>query len=121
MKVAIGAAYILALVVGTWWVRSLPDTGPAPVVVAAPDAHGTMAVNVNVTLLEPTATRTPIPTVEPTRAPTRETSINWCGSPEPGRVCQMPPAATATATAYPDCTEATAGEWCVWPTTETPA
>jgi hypothetical protein len=107
----LGIGMVMGMLIG-WGIRGdTPD--PVPAVVAAPDAQGTMAVNVNVTLLEATATRTLIPTVAPTPR-SKRAPINACGTATPGATCQMPPEPTATATPYPDCTKAKAGEWCVW-------
>lgn len=94
-----------------------------PTVVAAPVlAQPTIAVQIRAVLEMPTATPTTVPTRAPTRAPTTTVTINWCGAPEPGRTCQVPPPPTPTPEPMRDCyVETRPGAWCYWPETETTA
>jgi hypothetical protein len=84
-------------------------------VVAAPDAEGTMAVNVNVTILEPTAVPTEIPTLYPT-SKARSDRVNVCGTATPGAVCEWPQPTPLPPTPYPSCSVVTkGGTLCQWP------
>lgn len=93
-------------------------TEPAPEVsIAAPEPDGTSVVYVNVTLLDPTATVTTIPTVRPTNGPTVPPGLNWCSTATPGATCEVPPYPTGTATVYPDCADMASispGSLCQW-------
>jgi hypothetical protein len=119
MKLALSVAYLIGVLTIIWAVQSLPDPAPSPVVVAAPDVPGTMAVNVNVTLYEETATPTEVPTAYPTAAATIDISLRWCSNVTPvaGQECLMPPAPTATEAVRPDC-PTTPGQWCKFPSAD---
>jgi hypothetical protein len=92
---------------------------PSPVVVAAPDAEGTMAVNVNVTILEPTTVPTEIPTLYPTST-TKRDRVDVCGTATPGAICEWPQPTALPPTAYPSCSVATkGGTLCQWATVTT--
>lgn len=118
MRLAITAAYLLALAFGTWWVRSLPDAETRVVVLAATrEAAPAQTVVVQAVLQLPTATATarPKPT---TAASTLTPTINDCTrTPEPGRLCQVPYPPPPTPTPYPDCALMASlkpGAFCEW-------
>lgn len=94
-------------------IRSQGDSAPAAI--PAPQPERTMFVEVHAVLSLPSATSTPIPTVEPTPRASLAT-INTCGTATPGAICVKPDAPTAMPTAYPDCATARDGAWCRWPT-----
>ncbi len=65
----------------------------------------------------PTPTSTPEPTPSPT--PDLAQQSSFCGTPDPGKMCRVPPPPPPTPTPYPSCekmNELRAGDWCVWPT-----
>lgn len=64
---------------------------------------------------------TPSPTREPTPSPTpdRSQQTSFCTTPDPGKLCRVPPPPPPTPTPYPSCDkmhELSPGDWCVWPT-----
>jgi hypothetical protein len=65
----------------------------------------------------PTPTSTPEPIPSPTPDLAKKTS--FCSTPDPGKLCRIPPPPPPTSTPYPSCekmNELTPGDWCVWPT-----
>lgn len=106
----VGIGLIAVAGVMLWAVRT---NDPAPVASAIPAAtQPPDVIEVRAVLELPTATATPIPTMEPTHEPTTDVTINYCGTVTPGALCQLPPLSTATATPYPLCSEASPGQWC---------
>lgn len=108
-------ALIACAVAFAWlWIRT-EDAATLPTI-AAPDPQGTMAVNVNVTLLESTATATAIPTVKPTDAPTMDLHADDCSrsNPEPGETCRRDPLPTNTPQPLAECPAAMPGDLCIW-------
>jgi len=87
-----------------------------PPVIAAPNAQGTMEVNVDVTLHEATATPTALPTIKPTDAPTMDLHADDCSraNPEPGQTCRRDPLPTNTPQPLSECPAAMPGDLCVW-------
>lgn len=108
----VGIGLIACAGVMLWAVRS---SDPAPVASAIPAVQETQPpqmIEVNAVLSLPTATATPIPTMEPPPVATTDVTINYCGTATPGALCQIPPLSTATATPYPLCSVAEPGQWC---------
>jgi hypothetical protein len=82
--------------------------------ILAPVAAQTMVVEV--VLLLPTPTVTPIPTLYPTAASKRVT-INDCGTATPGAICSKPQPPAPTTTPYPNCerlADLRPGDFCQW-------
>lgn len=91
----------------------------SPQVIAAPVVPPAQTVVVLVNLPpDPTATRTPIPTVAPTAQPTTDYHADDCNRrtpvPQPGDVCRTEPFPTNTPAPMPTC-PVSPGDLCVWP------
>jgi hypothetical protein len=118
-------ATMTALVAG-WFLHQLylettpSKSMPSMSLPAQADAMPTTEHNLVITVInvDATGTATEIPTLTPTSA-TRVT-INDCGSPEPGQICEVPYPPPPTMTPYPDCGTVLAeptprgGVWCKW-------
>lgn len=112
VMVPLSIAYLLGITVVVWAVRSLPETTTVQGIAAPVATHPPDVIEVRAILELPTATATPIPTMEPTHEPTTDVTLNYCGTVTPGALCQLPPLSTATATPYPLCSDANPGQWC---------
>lgn len=94
-------------------VYGMPEQS-VPVVNVAVDVPSQEAVDVHVELIQATEVPTPTPSPGPTRVPTADPAVTYCDEDtRPGGLCQVPPDAPPTPTAYPVCTAATRPmTWC---------
>ncbi len=117
----LGTVLLLVTVEGVLW---LTHTDPSIPPSSTPEPTGArptteIIVRAILELPSPTATETPRPTA--TSSPDLHRSRDICtGTPEPGKICKVPPPPPPTPTPYPSCpdviaTPANAGEWCEWP------
>ncbi|GIW62014.1 MAG: hypothetical protein KatS3mg089_0866 [Patescibacteria group bacterium] len=88
------------------------------------EAMSTMVINVAEEVdkrLNPSPTPTSTPNPIPTPTPDLAQQTSFCTTPEPGKLCRIPPPPPPTPTPYPSCekmNELRPGDWCVWPTAD---
>lgn len=88
------------------------------------EAMSTMVINVAEEVnkrLNPSPIPTSTPNPIPTPTPDLAQQASFCTTPEPGKLCRIPPPPPPTPTPYPSCekmNELRPGDWCVWPTAD---